>query len=92
MKTTFVIFTSTDGIGIDSFTNIKALFNGILALGWDGLQFNLPFEQKQEVFNYSNLVKKIKDDHKNGFLFSGSIYQKFSDETIRIQEVRIKSK
>ena len=84
----YTITLSEDGLSMDAYTNIKALFNGINKTSYIPLTIDIGASQVK--FNYSNLVQAVNYHTKNGkyYCFHLIVNCKY-DYQIVVKELRI---
>ena len=91
----YTIRMSEDGLDINCFTNVKALYKGILDTQYirENEDFNIGLYGESIKFNYPNLVKKLNASSQNGKYYGRTFVNDINGNVkIEIQEMNIKSK
>ena len=91
----YTIRMSNDGLDINCFTNVKALYKGILDTQYvtENDNSNIGLYGESIKFNYPNLVKKLNASTKNGKYYARTYINDVDGNIIiEIQEMNIKSK
>ena len=95
MKKVFLIRMSEDGNFSDVFTNVKALYNGILETGYKAKIISVwDYEKYQLVemsFNYNNLLSTIRLRQNQGMFVICSITCDGRSE-LNIEQLTVRSK
>lgn len=91
----YTIKMSNDGLDINCFTNVKALYKGILDTKYvtENDNSNIGLYGESIKFNYPNLVKKINASTKNGQYYAATYINDINGNVkLEIQEHCIKRK
>jgi hypothetical protein len=90
----YTIRMSEDGLDINCFTNIKALYNGILQTGYvtENDNATLGYYGGLIKFNYPNLVKELNKNSQNKKYYSRAYINCENNNSLEIQEMNINSK
>ena len=85
---------SEDGLDINCFTNIKALYKGILDTHYvtENDCATIGFYGGTIKFNYPNLVKELNKNSQNKKYYSRAYINCKNGNSLEIQEMNIKSK
>ena len=89
----YTIRMSEDGLDINCFTNVKALYKGILDTQYvtENDSATIGYEGKVK-FSYPNLVKELNKNSQNKKYYSRAYINCENSNSLEIQEMNIKSK
>lgn len=88
----YTIYLSEDGLQTECYTNIKALYNGIMETGYINGGEQVGFYTESVKFNYANLVKKLKESTQNNKYYANVQILEGTETKIYIKEMQIKTK
>jgi hypothetical protein len=89
---------SHDGLAKEVYTNMKALYNGIIKTGYNPTTVTIMEISKEGrtftdvAFNYKNLCKALKNSSRNGQVYEHAEIGCEGDSCINVEEHQIVSK